>query len=96
MSQNTQEVLTALFPILLMLIGAFVVGGLTIASAFVMTSNSILKSPVILSFLEKLYSGTSPEAQAALIAALAVANEVTDGIPAETKGNARASAANDL
>lgn len=85
MSQNTGEIVGAILPIVVMLLVAFLAGGATVAGLLTLTLNNILKSPVLITTLEKLYQGLSPEWQDVLRAGDKVIDEVVDGVPVATK-----------
>lgn len=95
MSQNTQEIIGAVLPIVVALLLAFLAGGATVAGLLTLTLNNLLKSPVLITFLEKLYQGLSPEWQDVLRAGDKVIDEIVDDVPIGTKGSAAASAAAD-
>ena len=81
----SQELVNAVIPIVVAILFAFVAGGTTVAAALLILLRMLLKSPVILSFLEKLFQALSPEWQAVLKDVAAVGDEVTDGVPADSK-----------
>lgn len=85
MSQNTSEIIGAVLPIMVALMIAFLAGGATVAGLLTLTLNNLLKSPVLITFLEKLYQGLSPEWQDVLRASDKVFDEVVDGVPVTTK-----------
>jgi len=91
---NMQEIINAVLPIVVAILFAFVAGGTTVATLFALVFRSVLRSPVLLSTLEKLYGGLSPEWQDVLKSADAVLDEVTDDTPVEVaqKALARANA----
>jgi hypothetical protein len=81
----SQQVVSEILVIVVAVLFSFAAGGATIAALLVMTLNSVFKSPVLLGAMEKLFSALSPEWQEVLKAALAVGDEVTDGIPVTEK-----------
>lgn len=85
MSQNAGEIIGAVLPIVVLVFVAFLAGGATVAGLLTLTLNNILKSPVLITFLEKLYQGLSPEWQDVLRAGDKIIDEVVDGVPADTK-----------
>lgn len=78
---NPQEFVNALLPIFVAVLFAFFAGGATIATLIALVLNMVLKSPVLISFLEKLYEGLSPSWQAAIKDADKLIDQVTDGVP---------------
>jgi hypothetical protein len=81
----SQELVNAIVPIFVAVLFSFVAGGATVTALIAVVFRMVLKSPVILSFLEKIYMGLAPEWKEALKDAVQLGEEVTDDIPAGQK-----------
>lgn len=64
---------------------AFLVGGGSVLATITLLSRQILKSPVLIKFLEHLANSASPELLQAVNATAELVDEVTDEIPYEEK-----------
>lgn len=82
---DTQVAINAILPIVVAVLFSFVAGGTTIAALLVLVLSMLLKSPVLLSILEKLYSGLSPDWKTAVKDFGTLVDEVTDDVPATGK-----------
>lgn len=81
---NTQQVVAESTG-LLYVVAAFLAGGGTVLSTVALLGGQILKSPVLISFLEHLSSSASPELLESIRTTVKLVDEITDNIPADKK-----------
>lgn len=79
-----QGTVSAAAAILYMVI-AFLLGGGSVLATVTLLARQILKSPVLIKFLEHLANSASPELLSAVNATAELVDEVTDGVPYEDK-----------
>lgn len=79
-----KETITAAAAVLYVLV-AFLVGGGSVLAAITLLARQILKSPVLIKFLEHLANSASPELLQAVNSTAELVDEVTDEIPYEEK-----------
>jgi hypothetical protein len=70
---------------ILYMVVAFLVGGGSVLATITLLSRQILKSPVLIKFLEHLANSASPELLQAVNSTAELVDEVTDEIPYDTK-----------
>lgn len=70
---------------ILYMVVAFLVGGGSVLATVTLLSRQILKSPVLIKFLEHLANSASPELLQAVNSTAELVDEVTDEIPYEEK-----------